>query len=492
MIYEFDIFLSHASEDKDDFVDRLFTKLTNEYRVWYDKGEIPWGGKLDKQIEDGLNKSKYGIVILSDNYLSKHSKWIKKEFNEIVKENKLHPILHKIKMKDIEKKYPETYKAIENILAIPSENIDEIIKQAKKAIGEDSLCSRRNIDHSLLRDSLIDDNRELAAKKTYETIISAIDRPIKDFENEIWGKDADFITINRLWLKYTNGFITKYDLESCFSAEESDEKKNKIIKIIKQQFTKCKIEVIAKKASKESGVDYTKLQELLFQQKFDLADFETAKLVKGKPYDLQKTNLLSKKEMDNFYVRDLRTIDQLWLSASNGKFGLSVQKSVWIKKSKESNGKPTQWSQTTWNEFLKDVKWLGESDEVVFELSKDVRDGHLPLGLYVLTIDERDNKIKTKWERKIIDEKTKSQKWYYKMGIDIIKIIVYFMLIYFYILFYYNNYFILILLIICFFYDLIYTYIIKKIMYLVDYKRLFGLREKDGKEYIDLLNRSDL
>ena len=61
-----DIFICHASEDKRELVDPLVAALTNRgIRVWYDKSELTIGDSLRRSIDEGLAKSRYGIVVLS-------------------------------------------------------------------------------------------------------------------------------------------------------------------------------------------------------------------------------------------------------------------------------------------------------------------------------------------------------------------------------------------------------------------------------------------
>jgi len=55
-----DIFLSHASEDKETFVNGLHKRLIEaNYTVWYDEDELRWGDNLKRKSKEFLNKSKY-------------------------------------------------------------------------------------------------------------------------------------------------------------------------------------------------------------------------------------------------------------------------------------------------------------------------------------------------------------------------------------------------------------------------------------------------
>jgi len=71
-IFEWDAFISHATEDKDSFVRELAQKLVREgIRVWYDEFTLQVGDSLRRSIDKGLSKSRYGIVVLSHAFFQK-------------------------------------------------------------------------------------------------------------------------------------------------------------------------------------------------------------------------------------------------------------------------------------------------------------------------------------------------------------------------------------------------------------------------------------
>ena len=104
---EYDVFISHAWEDKKDFVDD-FVKDLNSLGVttWYDKSQILWGDSMRKKIDEGLKKSRFGIVILSPNYIAEGKYWTKAELDglfqlESINGKKLLPIWHKLTKKEV-------------------------------------------------------------------------------------------------------------------------------------------------------------------------------------------------------------------------------------------------------------------------------------------------------------------------------------------------------------------------------------------------------
>jgi hypothetical protein len=62
---EYDVFISHASEDKEGVVRPLANALKSEgLRVWYDEFELKIGDSLRQKIDRGLATSRVGLVVL--------------------------------------------------------------------------------------------------------------------------------------------------------------------------------------------------------------------------------------------------------------------------------------------------------------------------------------------------------------------------------------------------------------------------------------------
>ncbi|MDP3166773.1 MAG: DnaB-like helicase C-terminal domain-containing protein [Hydrogenophaga sp.] len=80
---KFDLFISHASEDKENVARPLADQLrARGLRVWLDETEIKLGDSLRRSIDYGLSKSKFGLVILSPDFLRKE--WPQKELDGLV------------------------------------------------------------------------------------------------------------------------------------------------------------------------------------------------------------------------------------------------------------------------------------------------------------------------------------------------------------------------------------------------------------------------
>ena len=71
---EYDVFVSHSTEDKESFANEFVQLLQNDFglKVWYDAISIKWGDSIRSEIDKGLKKSKFGVVILSRSYISKY------------------------------------------------------------------------------------------------------------------------------------------------------------------------------------------------------------------------------------------------------------------------------------------------------------------------------------------------------------------------------------------------------------------------------------
>lgn len=79
----YDIFICHASEDKDAFVHPLVEALQKEnIEVWYDEFVLQPGDSIRRSIDKGLSKSRYGAVVLSKSFFSKN--WPQYELDGLV------------------------------------------------------------------------------------------------------------------------------------------------------------------------------------------------------------------------------------------------------------------------------------------------------------------------------------------------------------------------------------------------------------------------
>ena len=80
---KYDVFISHASEDKDEVVRPLANSLRNlGLNIWYDEFELKIGDSLMRKIDKGLANSRFGIVVLSKSFIKKG--WTNYELDGII------------------------------------------------------------------------------------------------------------------------------------------------------------------------------------------------------------------------------------------------------------------------------------------------------------------------------------------------------------------------------------------------------------------------
>jgi len=122
----------------------------------------------------------------------------------------------------------------------------------------------------------------------------------------------------------------------------------------------------------EQSIDYLPLQKLLAKQAFQAADALTlAKLCELSGPAAIKRKWVYFTEIEQYPIVDLHTINQLWLVHSEGKFGYSIQRQVWL-----SVGKNWEalWPKINWRSGR---NWTRYPDEFTWDLSAPK--GHLPL-----------------------------------------------------------------------------------------------------------------
>ncbi|MEA5529751.1 serine/threonine-protein kinase [Dolichospermum sp. UHCC 0684] len=128
-----------------------------------------------------------------------------------------------------------------------------------------------------------------------------------------------------------------------------------------------------------SNMDYRKLRDYLAQGKWKEADEETVRVMLAVA-KREKEGWLDVKDIDNFPCEDLRTIDQLWVKYSDGKFGFSVQKRIY-----QGFGGTREFNMGIWVKFCERVGWRKSSwlggNWVDITFDKKAPEGHLPLGV---------------------------------------------------------------------------------------------------------------
>ncbi len=136
---KYDVFVSHASEDKEAFVKPLVIALQIAgYKVWYDEFTLKVGDSLRRSIDSGLSNSRYGIVVFSNAFFEKN--WTQYELDGLVdREMNGHkvilPIWHLVSKDQVQNYSPSLSdkKALNSSLS----TIDEIVQQLAEVLDVD-------------------------------------------------------------------------------------------------------------------------------------------------------------------------------------------------------------------------------------------------------------------------------------------------------------------------------------------------------------------
>jgi hypothetical protein len=152
---EWDIFLSHASED-DESVARPLTAALRRAgaRVWLDEQELTVGDSLSEKIDEGLARSQFGAVILSPAFFAKH--WPKKELaglraREEEGQKVILPVWHNIDKATISQFSP----ILSDLLAVSTDRgIDEVARKLLDVIfsaaGDDASGAHKSVGRRLI------------------------------------------------------------------------------------------------------------------------------------------------------------------------------------------------------------------------------------------------------------------------------------------------------------------------------------------------------
>lgn len=105
-LFRYDVFVSHASQDKATVVRPLVKALQDlGLHVWFDEVELKVGDDLRASLDRGLRESRFGIVVLSPDFLCK-KKWTAYELDslflrDVESGNVILPIWHKLSKDEV-------------------------------------------------------------------------------------------------------------------------------------------------------------------------------------------------------------------------------------------------------------------------------------------------------------------------------------------------------------------------------------------------------
>jgi hypothetical protein len=135
---EYDVFVSHATEDKD-FVGPLVEALkAANITVWYDNDVMTWGDDLRSSIDRGLIKSRFGIVVFSKAFL-RGKQWTEHELSGLFAREKpgqkvILPIRHNITRDDLAQYSPSFVGRI--AMNSEKDSVADIVRNLKSLLGK--------------------------------------------------------------------------------------------------------------------------------------------------------------------------------------------------------------------------------------------------------------------------------------------------------------------------------------------------------------------
>ncbi|NEO56292.1 MAG: Clp protease [Okeania sp. SIO3B5] len=244
------------------------------------------------------------------------------------------------------KRYEEIFsQAVEKYYPF-TKNTRETLREIQSLLGfrDEDVA---NIEERFLREiqtSSQNDEIELPSERPIQSLLK---RPIQ--------------SLSRLRNDYVMNISPSEVLEQFFQA-------------IKTSLQNDEIELLSDK-----NVDYTKLRDFLKNREWTEADIETAHCML-KVAQQEEQGYLEVEDIENFPSTDLRTIDQLWVKYSDGKFGFSVQKKIY-----QSLGGTKEYNREVWEKFGEKVgwkkgdEWLSYSKLTWKQNSSSHSTGYLPL-----------------------------------------------------------------------------------------------------------------
>lgn len=133
--YRYDVFISHAYEDKEEIGNALNEELRRQgIKVWYSGNDMKVGQPLSHTIlNHAIPQSKYGVVIFSDHYFK--AEWARRELNAMHMQQDrrgyeiILPIWHKVDEDAVKVEFPYL---VESFALHSAKGLDHIVAELVK------------------------------------------------------------------------------------------------------------------------------------------------------------------------------------------------------------------------------------------------------------------------------------------------------------------------------------------------------------------------
>jgi hypothetical protein len=186
-----DVFVSYASEDRETVARPLAEALqASGYHVWFDDFVLEVGDSLRREIDRGLSRCRYGVVILSPNFFAKQ--WPQKELDglsarESAGQRKLIlPVWHQLSGEDLRHYSPML---ADRVGLKTSLGISHVVERIVKVLGSNKALKSNKAEEVIIN----------VTKP--QLLIHSFEQNIDSFEQDMESPEAWWAVLLKSWLK---------------------------------------------------------------------------------------------------------------------------------------------------------------------------------------------------------------------------------------------------------------------------------------------------
>ncbi|GAX38743.1 GUN4 domain-containing protein [Nodularia sp. NIES-3585] len=345
---KFDVFLAHNSLDKPEVIKIAQYLKKNGLNPWLDKEQIFAGDNIQKVVSQGISQSKVGAFFISQNGLG--------TFQENLE---LGAIINLF----LKKNNAKGFRVIPILLPGINDIPEDLYYLSQWAWIKFTSSNDEEALENLIRGIR---GRSAAVQEQPVTAIPETPRIIQHSSSLTTPSQPD---------KKASFVNSHLGVQPNISADQAEEILNSRLNIQPPTATD--------NLDSEKGIDYTRLRDLLAAENWKEADQETYRVM-IKAVGKKEGDWFTEGELLNFPCTDLRTIDRLWVKYSNGHFGFSVQKEIYLSVGGKADG---NYDSEAWKKFGDRVGWRVNGSwirysNVTFDTSSPR--GHLPINIFVV------------------------------------------------------------------------------------------------------------